>query len=265
VIPDSYRHALDSGVYLRGVDSSDVGDRTPIDPREIGDAAVLLILGQSNGGNHGDVRHASARRVYNFNPFDGLFYPARDPLLGATGDGGSPWSILGDILVEEGFAPSVLLVPLCVGGATVGDWAPSGPFHHRMTYCLQRLRKGGFWPSHVLWHQGEADALYGTGAEVYCTRFRAVVASLRGFGVAAPVYVAVASYFAVPEGYAEKQRIVRAAQQSLLDVEQRILQGPDTDAIGNRFDGCHIGGEGLVAHAQAWRAALARTPWSVRA
>ena len=85
LIPDSYRHSLDSGAYLRGVDSSEVGDRTPVDSREVGDAAVLLILGQSNGGNHGDVRHASARRVYNFNPFDGLFYPARDPLLGATG------------------------------------------------------------------------------------------------------------------------------------------------------------------------------------
>jgi len=61
-------------------------------------------------------------------------YRARDPLLGASGDGGSPWCILEDALIADGFAQSILLCPLSVGGATVGEWAPGGTYHHRMIY-----------------------------------------------------------------------------------------------------------------------------------
>jgi hypothetical protein len=256
MIPASYRHAVDSGVYLQGVDSSLIGERLQFEASEVGAAKALLIIGQSNGGNHGDVRHAARRRVYNFNVFDGLCYRASDPLLGATGDGGSPWCLLGDALIEDGIAESVLLVPLCVGGASVSDWAPGGPYHHRMSYCLGRLREAGFEPSDILWHQGEADALYGTSLTAYCSSFGSMVDSLRQLGVTAPIYVAIASYFAIPEGYAEEQRVIREAQRALIDPGRSILPGPDTDLIGSRYDGCHIGGEGLLQHAQAWRAAL---------
>ena len=129
MIPARYRHALDSGVYLRGVDSSYPGARTPIDASKVDRAAVLLIIGQSNGGNHGETRHSAKGAVYNFNPFDGLCYAASDPLLGATGEAGSPWCLAGDALIETGFARSILLAPLCVGGATATDWAPGGPYH----------------------------------------------------------------------------------------------------------------------------------------
>ncbi len=256
MIPAAYQHARDSGVYLNGVDTSFPGERTPIDPRSIGKAAVLLIIGQSNGGNHGDIRSRAKGPVYNFNLFDGLFYPAQDPLLGATGEGGSPWCMLGDALVADGFAPAVLLVPLCVGGATVADWAPPGPYNHRMSYCLGRLRDSGFWPTHVLWHQGEADALYRTSAEQYRRTFLAMAESLRALGVDAPLYAAVASYFAVPEGYGDSQRAIAEAQRSLVDRASGIFPGPDTNLIGERHDGCHIGGQGLVRHAEAWRSIL---------
>ena len=59
MIPASYRHAIDSGVYLRGVDSSELGTRLPVARDEIGDTAVFLIIGQSNGGNHGERRYSA--------------------------------------------------------------------------------------------------------------------------------------------------------------------------------------------------------------
>ena len=40
-----------------------------------------------------------------------------------------------------------------------------------MTYGITRLRQAGFEPSCVFWHQGEADALYGTSADEYTKRF----------------------------------------------------------------------------------------------
>ena len=254
--PTSYQHAIDSGVYLGGVDSSYIGARLPVERSEIGDPSVFLIIGQSNGGNHGETKHAAQRLVFNFNPFDGLCYRACDPLLGATGDGGSPWCMLGDALIADGFAQSILLCPLSVGGATVGEWAPGGTYHHRMIYGIERLREAGFRPCYVLWHQGEADALYGTSADAYAKAFRALARSLRDLDIRAPIYVATASYFAVPEGYGASQAIIRRAQQSLISLEDLILPGPDTDSIRDRFDGCHMGSTGLQEHAQMWQTSL---------
>jgi hypothetical protein len=257
--PPGYQHAIDSDVYPRGVDSSDIGARVAVARDEIGAPSVLLIIGQSNGGNHGETRSTAHRAVFNFNFFDGLCYRACDPLLGATGDGGSPWCILGDVLIADGFAPSVLLCPLSVGGSTVAEWAPGGTYQHRMTYRIGRLRQGGFEPSSVFWHQGEADALYGTQADNYIKAFRALVGSLREVDIRAPIYVATASYFAIPEGFGASQAIIRRAQQSLINAEEGILPGPDTDLIRDRFDGCHMGTGGLREHAQMWEACLCST------
>jgi hypothetical protein len=71
-----------------------------------------------------------------------------------------------------------------------------------------------------------------------------------------PIYVATASYFAVPEGYAANQAIIRRAQQSLISSQDVILPGPDTDLIRDRFDGCHMGSTGLREHARMWQTSL---------
>lgn len=265
VMLSSYQHAIDSGVYLPGVDSSRIGPRRCVAREQIVDPAVLLIIGQSNGGNHGETRFTATGAVFNFNPFDGLGYSAGGPLLGATGEGGSPWCLLGDALFGAGFARSILLCPLSVGGATVGEWAPGGTYHHRMTYGLRRLREAGFWPSHVMWHQGEADALYGTSAAAYARSFRALVDSLRRLDVLAPIYIATASYFTVPEGYEANQAVIRAAQRSLIDAARAVVPGPDTDLIRDRFDGCHMGRAGLREHARAWEVVLQKADDASRA
>jgi hypothetical protein len=259
MVNSAYQHAIDSGVYLRGVDSSHIGARSPIMRDELGDPWVLLIIGQSNGGNHGQTSSTARRAVFNFNLFDGLCYRACDPLLGATGDGGSPWCILGDALMVADFAQSILLCPLSVGGSTVAEWAPGGTYQHRMRYGIAGLRQIGFEPSCVFWHQGEADALYGTSADEYTSAFRGLVRSLRDLDIRAPIFVATASYFAMPEGYASNQTIIRHAQQSLINPHQGILAGPDTDLIRDRFDGCHMGCAGLLEHARMWQVSLCCT------
>jgi hypothetical protein len=253
--PD-YRYARDCGIYLDKVDSSWIGDRRPVARESMYSPCVLLIIGQSNGGNHGDMRFSANEAVFNFNPFDRQIYPARDPLLGATGDGGSPWCLMADALIRDGFSRSILLCPLNVGGARVAEWTPGRPYDHRMLYAIAGLRSADFTISHVLWHLGEADALYGTTADAYIRSFNALATSLRREDIDAPIWIATASYFSDPPGYESSQAIIRAAQQSLVDPERAILAGPDTDAIKDRYDGCHMGGDGLRQHAAAWHAAL---------
>src|SRR5262249_46459732 len=60
---------------------------------------------------------------------------------GATGSDGSPWCPLGDRLVAAGFASSIVLCPIAVGGASGFEWAPSGQYNHRLADALERLRK----------------------------------------------------------------------------------------------------------------------------
>ena len=69
--------------------------------------------------------------------------------------------------VAAGFASSIVLCPIAVGGASVLEWAPSGQYNHRLADALERLRKTDLWPTHVIWHQGEADALAGLPGERY--------------------------------------------------------------------------------------------------
>jgi hypothetical protein len=253
--PGRYRDARDAGVYLPGVDSSELEWRRPVShpPFGVGSgSAVLLILGQSNAANHGQGRFAAGPQVCNFNPFNGRIYPAADPLLGATGGGGSPWCAMSDALIARGFADEILLVPVAVGGSTVADWAPGGPRNHRLMYALDRLAKHGSAPTHILWHQGEADALYGTSGDDYVASFDRFAGSLRACGITGPIYVAIATYFGIPPGHERQQATIAAAQARLIDPAAGILQGPCTDLIRDRYDDCHFDETGLRKHAAAW-------------
>jgi hypothetical protein len=90
--------------------------RRPVSRIEVLDPAVFVIAGQSNAANHGEGRFTAGNNVFNFNLFDGQLYHAADPLLGATGNDGSPWCLLGDRLVAAGFASSIVLCPILSAG-----------------------------------------------------------------------------------------------------------------------------------------------------
>jgi len=93
--------------------------------------------------------------------------------------------------------------------------------------------------------------------------FEALLGHLRQYGIAAPVYPAVATHCLIPlsepaPDFQTRQAQVRAAQQRLPQLAG-VLPGPDTDAIQgeiNRHDNCHFTATGMQAHAQAWFDAL---------
>jgi hypothetical protein len=213
---------------------------------------VALVFGQSNAANYGSTPMSVKSNVFSY--YRGQCFRASDPLPGSSGKGGSVWSRLGPLLVQSGKFDNVLFVPIAVGSTTVAQWMPKGMMHLRLTNTMLSMRKSELKFTHLLWHQGEHDAMADTSSAQYRENFLSMLASIREYGVDAPVYVSVAT-----RCWDSSSDKVRAAQQALPSKEAAIMPGPDTDTLGPRFrfDGCHFSALGLQKAAELWLAKLA--------
>ena len=222
----------------------------PIDCPVQSSSRIILLLGQSNAGNHGETRYTASPTVFAF--FEGNCYPAADPLPGATGGGGSIWSRLGDRLTNRWSSPLVL-VPLAVDATAVWHWSEHPELKRRLAEALAALRLAGLKITDVFWMQGEADARRGTSSDQYLEQLRAVIGGLREQGVAATIWVSQTTRCRDAESAP-----IRVAQRAVVAPAARILAGPDTDSLGLefRFDGCHFSDRGLNAAAELWAAVL---------
>jgi hypothetical protein len=217
-----------------------------------GRTMVALVFGQSNAGNSGETRAPSVRGIYEF--YRGRIYEARDPLLGATGDGGSIWTRFAAKAIESGAYDAVVLVPFAVGTADIASFAPGGSLHDGLLSVIADARSHGLAFTHLLWDQGEADAFARTSPDAYRQRFGAMVAAIRGLGANAPIYVARTTRCAKVRPSGE----LHDAQGALVNPAAGILAGPDLDVLGfgDRYDGCHFSTEGLERAADLWLAAI---------
>jgi lysophospholipase L1-like esterase len=207
---------------------------------------VLLALGQSNAGNHGQSRGGSAHgSVW----VDGRCYAIRDPLPGGTGSGGSLWSRLAVELAND----DLTLIVLGVDATSVSDWTGGNAVRRRLDALLQALQRDGVRVSAVLWQQGESDARTGTTRDIYAERFTALVQNLRQHAVAAPI-IAARSTRCRNDGSAD----VRDAIADVARREPGVHVGPDFDALDAslRSDGCHFSTSGLARGAALWHDAL---------
>src|SRR5262245_42600612 len=166
-----------------------VGSESVTCPQQDERTAVILILGQSNAGNHGGQRTKSDYGSRIVNLFDGRCYIAASPLLGSTGTWGEYWTETANLLVRYRRFDSVVLVPAAVSNTTVARWAMHGNLDQMLRHTLDGVATAHLSVTHVIWHQGEADAALGTREEEYRSLFLAFVTSLRGLHVEAPVYV----------------------------------------------------------------------------
>jgi len=253
--------ALDAGgwyaVTIRALRGKDVLARSAIG--KVGVGEVFITAGQSNSANYGKPRQvARDGRVVYFNGTG--FVPARDPIPGGCGGGGSVWPLLGDRIVKS------QQVPVCFRSASltwteVKNWLPGVKcrkffLYDNLVKCAGAFGKNGVRA--VLWHQGESDSLARTSAETYCNRLKTVIESLnKDAGYKIPWFVAKASFH---PGSKPPQETEVARGQELLWQRGIALGGPVTDdLLGKtyRSDGVHFNQLGLRTHAERWFQALA--------
>ena len=219
-------------------------------------ATVLLVLGQSNAGNHGAEDEVPADgtgpqlKVF----VGGGCARLGDPLPGGTGRHHSIWTRLPAHLQQRGFGGDLVFAVLAVDATTIDDWSRRGsPLRRRLQSLLVDLRAASLRPSLVLWQHGEADARQGTSTEDYIAGFEAVRATLQAGGVAAPVLMARSTLCRRGDG-----RAVRAAVEQLAARHADVRLGPDTDALQgvDRPQGCHFSRTGLDKAAALWAEAI---------
>lgn len=225
----------------------------------VGVGEVFVTCGQSNSANFGQPpQKAQDERVSSRHFQTGLWQHGDDPQPGADGSGGSPWALLGDLLVKKHDVP-VGFICVGVGATAVSYWTPNGGGCVRLQQAVKSLGPQGCRA--VLWHQGESDSLVGTSAEDYAKMLGETIAqSRKDAGWDLPWGVALASFHPAPEATAERQATVVAGQRKVIATVPGVFQGPETDSYhtrGRLCDAVHFNAQGLAAHAQGWADALA--------
>lgn len=249
------RLALSAGWYQLEFRASRAGAVVATGTLEhVGVGEVFVTCGQSNSANHGGPKQtAKEDRVSTCHFETGLWAHADDPQPGATGKGGSPWPLLGDLLVKKLDMP-VGFICVGVGATPVSFWTPAGKGYPRVKAALQRAGPRGVRA--VLWHQGESDSIAGTSAEKYAKMLgEAIAQSRKDAGWPVPWGVALASFHPAKEATAERQAAIVAGQKKVIAEAGGVFAGPETDSFHTKgwlSDSVHFNAEGLAAHAQGW-------------
>lgn len=219
--------------------SEQADGRTERDCPPPDETVVLVTGGQSNASNVIPVLYEVERDVSVW--FDGRCFPASDPVLGATSDRGSLWSVLGDQLAEDLGRP-VLLIAGAIGGTQFGDWTdPRSGYYDALMQRVASAREAGFLPDMILWHQGETDA----AAERDMAVLKADVTELTGRLLSdipeAPLYLFQATRCMGADRVNGVPAVVDVLQE-MAAKNPRIIAGMNTDILGRdyRWDACHF-------------------------
>lgn len=237
----------------------------PVTVSRIGVGDIYLTGGQSNAANRGTPAYSP-----NVDRFSALHYStgawslAADPMPGASVTNasytGSPWSRLGEMLVNRDQVP-VALVCFAESGSALERWLPANnEFYPRIRTAVQRFPQHGF--KGILWHQGETNALNATPTATYQSWLATIIAQSRtDAGWTVPWYIAEASR--IGAGLAKEEPIV-AGQRGVIFANPQVFPGPVTDNFHQEGkisdDGVHFNAAGLADHASQWAEVLGGTP-----
>lgn len=233
-----------------GVDRAGVGD-------------IFVTAGQSNAACYGNPQQVPTDdrvSAFNLSMFATNWQFAKDPqpnISGGMSSSGSPWPILGSLLIASNQVP-VGFVGLAYGGTAIGSWVPGTSLYRNISNILVRFGTNGVRA--VLWHQGESDTTGATPtpAATYAQRLSNIVVQSRAdAGWSVPWGIAEVGYYSV--GSLAGQESVAAGHRICIYTTPNCFRGARTDDFkqeGKLSDGIHFNGPGLADHAQQWADAL---------
>ncbi len=232
-------------------------------------AFVILALGQSNAANHLGSRSMPQSGARTFAFFRGRCVPLSDPVPGATGDLGSLWPKLGEIVERQARLPIVVIAG-AVGGSSVAAWRDDvRRIRSRLLRSVELAVAVNLSPDAIIWIQGESDAAR-TTAQAYENALRQVIRSIEAGLESAqaknnrntkmPEWI-ISLTSRCDELSPAGSIAVREAQWRVATTTPNARLGPDTDALGYEFrrDGCHFNDAGRSVLAKELAVTLAPT------
>ena len=213
--------------------------------------AVVLVLGQSNSGNHAEKKYKTQYPTRVLNYYLGKCYSAESPLLGASGLEGEYLTPMADALIEGKNISDVIIVEKSIAGSTIDRWVKGGDLFSNLVSTLTAL-ESRYRVTQVIWHQGESDFLSDTPTEKYRQSFISLKETLGKIGIKAPIFM----FISTKCGYNTNWKVynqVAVAQQSLID-NREVFLGVDTDSTLLKSDrrpqspsqepNCHLSQQG---------------------
>ena len=150
---------------------------------------VLLLGGQSNMAGRGGLDKSKVlvvppsylstnSKIQSLNPND-AWELAKEPLhkgIDTKRDVGiGPGLILSKLLLKD--FSTIGLVPSAIGGSSIQDWYDHG--HLQSMLRRAKVAKKGAKKMHLIWYQGESDAVHKQDAETYAIRLKVLLNEVR--------------------------------------------------------------------------------------
>lgn len=216
--------------------------------------AVILIYGQSLPSNYVNSSYTVLQaKNHMFNPINGGVYKTKEPVVGCNGGRygysgvitGNATARIGDLLIAAGLYDRVIICNICAGGTSSTQWA-TGDCKQRLEKAGARLIACGLPPTFVIRDQSTTDTAAGTPAATMTANIGLEVATLRGVGVTAPIFLNLSAWNGAASVGTPAYNAVRTGITNAVDEENEVYLGFDTDTIGSggRFDDIHFNSTG---------------------
>lgn len=238
-----WRYGFDSGaeapkplpIDLREI-ASDVESREEVPCPRPDDAFNLVLFGQSNIANGVGHRFPLPEGEQILNRFKGKCYIARDPMLGATGDGGSIAIPLASALETD---KVVVVDTFGVSNTRAQDWLEGGRVREHFLSQKEALQAAPAAPDFFVWMQGEADRFQDIPA--FQDSLMKLMQEVQATFPDTPLGITGTSYC----GAKPEPRVVEA-QRAVAD-ELGLVWLSNTDRFStpeDRYDECHLSERG---------------------
>jgi Carbohydrate esterase, sialic acid-specific acetylesterase len=216
----------------------------------VGVGDIFITAGQSNSANSGTtLMIPKSGKVTCWTKK--RWRIAHDPQPIANGDGGTPWPVLGDILVEKLEIP-IAFISVGWGGTSVTQWQPQNSLYPRLEHVLSVFGFEGIRA--VLWHQGESDSIEKTTTNQYRDLLQNIINQSQLDADGKVKWVIAKAAFHV-DSTEEIENAVVAGQKAVVN-NANVFEGPTTDdLLGEKWrapDLVHFNEDGLKEHGRRW-------------